>query len=374
MKTFMQALIPFVAIVAVLTGTRLQAAATYPNPNCGAPDINGEVACDLLEGTYEIGVGPNQYVKFTNRTGGYLQIDSVQGITNEQTYWSEICVYLDDFFLGQRPQSPGVGEVGCVHKLPGENYPPLTWYGPIMANALSVRPNGIVYMNSNTPGHSENHTYVVTSARQTVGVNSWRSPQADPVQVSCTPLNPPDPYAYSAWQPWQNTTGHNVYVGGATIYAVTATDSSAVSLACLYIRTSAQITRWCHCSEPASSDGVSCSVGATNVRGQLNLPSQTVLPNEYIAGQAANLCPSGGWNWAAYLYVSNAPILPIRTTCCRDFDGDGKADIVWGDTAGDVLMWLMNGASVSSSNPLGNVTSVWSVAGVADFSGDSKAD
>jgi hypothetical protein len=32
-----------------------------------------------------------------------------------------------------------------------------------------------------------------------------------------------------------------------------------------------------------------------------------------------------------------------------DFNGDGKSDILWRDTAGDLAVWLMNGTSVSSS-------------------------
>ena len=33
-----------------------------------------------------------------------------------------------------------------------------------------------------------------------------------------------------------------------------------------------------------------------------------------------------------------------------DFDGDGKADIVWrNDTTGQVAFWLMNGMAISAS-------------------------
>jgi hypothetical protein len=33
-------------------------------------------------------------------------------------------------------------------------------------------------------------------------------------------------------------------------------------------------------------------------------------------------------------------------TDTRDFNSDGKSDILWRDGAGDVGMWLMNGAQI----------------------------
>jgi hypothetical protein len=35
----------------------------------------------------------------------------------------------------------------------------------------------------------------------------------------------------------------------------------------------------------------------------------------------------------------------------RDFDGDGKSDILWRDTSGNVAMWFMNGASSIGGEP-----------------------
>jgi hypothetical protein len=44
-----------------------------------------------------------------------------------------------------------------------------------------------------------------------------------------------------------------------------------------------------------------------------------------------------------------------------DYDGDGKSDLLWRDTSGNTAMWFMNGATVASSASAGNVPVAWTV-------------
>src|SRR5260370_16904100 len=58
------------------------------------------------------------------------------------------------------------------------------------------------------------------------------------------------------------------------------------------------------------------------------------------------------------------------------FNGDGKWDILWRDTSGNVAIWEMNGTTILNPNKagVGNVTTSFKIVGSGDFNGDGKSD
>jgi hypothetical protein len=92
----------------------------------------------------------------------------------------------------------------------------------------------------------------------------------------------------------------------------------------------------------------------------------------YMGGTQGNVPLT--WSW-----LSQAGVPGWRVVAARDFNADGKPDLVWqNDTTRQVSIWYMGGAqgntplgsnSVSSSGVAG-----WRVVGTADFDGDGKSD
>jgi phospholipase/lecithinase/hemolysin len=66
--------------------------------------------------------------------------------------------------------------------------------------------------------------------------------------------------------------------------------------------------------------------------------------------------------------------LVVPWAAVHDVNGDGKSDIVWRDTGGDVAIWEMNGAAILGTGGLGNVGGTWAIVAVRDFNSDGKFD
>ncbi|MDF5721153.1 MAG: VCBS repeat-containing protein [Rhizonema sp. PD37] len=62
------------------------------------------------------------------------------------------------------------------------------------------------------------------------------------------------------------------------------------------------------------------------------------------------------------------------TPTLADFNGDNKTDILWrNSTTGDNQIWLMDGTTISSKNQIGSIPIAWTPT-IVDLNGDRRAD
>ena len=80
------------------------------------------------------------------------------------------------------------------------------------------------------------------------------------------------------------------------------------------------------------------------------------------------------YNGTSTFNPSSASMTQTITGAAHDFDGNCKSDILWRNTNGGIAMWLMNGATVTSSLGIGSLTTDWTIVGQRDFDGDGFAD
>jgi hypothetical protein len=80
-----------------------------------------------------------------------------------------------------------------------------------------------------------------------------------------------------------------------------------------------------------------------------------------------------GFTIAGYSTIGNIPA--VSKIALGDFDGDGKTDIVWRDASGSVIIRLMSGYIVSNERTIAyKLWSEWSIAGTGDLNGDGNSD
>lgn len=240
--------------------------------------------CPLFLGSTTYSQIPGNYVALLNSSHQTIQIDSIQGVEqNAADGFGEYGAALDTFELGQ--STPGNGDVEWTSKESGLTYGPLVWSDPAEQTALAVPPNHVLFVHSNDVANY--HTWdftVITEPATPLAVQSWRQPRMDQV-IPCGDGTRNS----TVWNPWQNTTGHSVYLHGAMIYAPNQVDAASAS-----ILDASGNTRW-------------TSTTNMTVQGTVTFPHQEIRPNEYLAAQASLACTVGQWDWAAYLYVSDNP-------------------------------------------------------------------
>lgn len=254
------------------------------NPSCVTQPDGLLVTCSLEPSPWPIGVTvpASGFVTFTNNTGGYLQINSIEAFTGEVTHWGEFCAALN--FGSNRQDVAGTGEVACTTKAENTNYIPLT-FG--QGTGLMVEPGGVVILGAKPATVA--HTYALMVAPNTTGVQVWRAPAVDEV-IPCNGLP-----QYTAWNPWKNDSGYTKHVSGALIYNESGNLSNRKELsghACLYVLNPDGTPRVSECND------------SLRVRGEATFATIEVFPGESVAAQAVNTCSAPNeWDWASYLYV-----------------------------------------------------------------------
>jgi hypothetical protein len=254
------------------------------NPSCVTQPDGLLVTCSLEPSPWPIGVTvpASGFVTFTNNTGSYLQINSIEAFTGEVTHWGEFCAALN--FGSNRQDVAGTGEVACTTKAENTNYIPLT-FG--QGTGLLVEPGGVVILGAKPATVA--HTYALMVAPNTTGVQVWRAPAVDEV-IPCNGLP-----QYTAWNPWKNDSGYTKHISGALIYNESGNLSNRKELsghACLYVLNPDGTPRVTQCND------------SLRTRGEATFATIEVFPGESVAAQAVNTCSAPNeWDWAAYLYV-----------------------------------------------------------------------
>ena len=254
------------------------------NPSCVTGPDGLLISCSLEPSPWPIGVTApaGGYVTFTNKTGGYLQVNSIEAFTGETTHWGEFCAALN--FGSNRQDVAGTGEVACTTKAENANYIPLT-FGT--GTGLLVEPGGVVILGSKPATVA--HTYALHVEKNTTGIQVWRAPAVDEV-IPCNGLP-----QYTAWNPWKNDSGYTKHVSGAYIYNESGNMKNRGELsghACIYVL------------NPDGTPRVSQCNDSLRVRGEATFATMEVFPGESVAAQAANTCSAPfEWDWAAFIQV-----------------------------------------------------------------------
>ena len=126
------------------------------------------------------------------------------------------------------------------------------------------------------------------------------------------------------------------------------------------------------------------TVNLTWSGGALAAPKTTSVTMKQPVQRNYRIVGTDGWYYTMSMVttqnvkadlVSATTSISGGSTSLRDFNGDGKTDIVWQSTStGLRVIWFMNGTTVIGQANLGVVPTDWQIAGIGDFNGDGKPD
>lgn len=129
------------------------------------------------------------------------------------------------------------------------------------------------------------------------------------------------------------------------------------------------------------------TVNLTWSGGSLSAPKTTAVTIKRPVKRNYRITGTDGWYYSMSMVTSQnakADLTPAATAITpptparmwRDLSGDGKADLLFQNAAGQLAAWYMNGSGTASSSTILYSGSLgdWKVKGVADLNGDTKAD
>jgi hypothetical protein len=140
-------------------------------------------------------------------------------------------------------------------------------------------------------------------------------------------------------------------------------------------RGSCDVSGFCACS--AGYAGPNCAVRLAQPRGDLDGDGRSDVLWRNVASGDNYVYPMNGTAiGASEGYVRTVADQNWQIAGVGDFNGDGRADLLWrNDGTGENYIYLMGGTTVSAEGYLRSVADPnWRVVGIGDFDADGKAD
>ena len=131
--------------------------------------------------------------------------------------------------------------------------------------------------------------------------------------------------------------------------------------------------------DPISTDWVVQKVADFNGDGKADILWRNLNPSVADAGKLYLWLMNGPTVIAGTGYTDNQADLTWQVQAVGDLNGDGNADIVWrnvgpGPGTGALFLWLMNGPNLIGYAYLDPIDTDWQIQRVGDFNGDGSAD
>jgi len=117
--------------------------------------------------------------------------------------------------------------------------------------------------------------------------------------------------------------------------------------------------------------------GIVKVRGDFNGDNRSdILWRNVVSGENYLYPMDGLTILGSEGYLRTVADLSWGVAGIGDFDGDGRADVLWrNSSSGENYVYFMNGTAIAAEGYLRSVSDQsWQVAGVGDFNGDGKDD